>query len=99
MARKDAYITLKDHKETFATKLPCRLINPAKSEMGRVSKSILGRITQNVRGELEISAWKNTSAVVDWFQKIEKKEECTYVAIFEVNRNRNVVRLFDGLLV
>ena len=63
MARKDAYITLKDHKENFATKSPCRLINPAKSEMGRVSKSILERITQNVRGALEINAWKNTSAL------------------------------------
>ena len=63
MARKDAYITLKDHKANCATKLPYRLINPAKSEMGRVSKSILERITQNVRGALEINAWKNTSAL------------------------------------
>ena len=32
-----AYLTLKDHKENFKTKLPCRLINPAKSEIGIVS--------------------------------------------------------------
>ena len=56
MARKDAYITLKDHKENL--KLRCRLINPAKREMGRVNKSILERITQNVRGPLEINEWK-----------------------------------------
>ena len=33
-----AYVTLKDHKQNFKTKLPCRLINPAKSEIGIVSK-------------------------------------------------------------
>ena len=35
MAKKEAFITLKDHKENFASNLPCWLINPAKNEMGR----------------------------------------------------------------
>ena len=38
MAKREASITLKDHKENFKNSLPCRLINPAKSEMGLVSK-------------------------------------------------------------
>ena len=34
------YITLKDRKENFRNNTKCRLINPFKSEIGRVSKKI-----------------------------------------------------------
>ena len=40
-AKQPAFITLKDHKENFQSKKPCRLINPAKSEIGVVSKAFL----------------------------------------------------------
>ena len=35
-AEKEAFITLKDHKEDFRARPSCRLINPAKSEIGIV---------------------------------------------------------------
>ena len=54
-----------------------------KTKKGRVSKSILERTTQNVRGALKINAWKNTLAVIDWFQEIEKKVECTFM-LFDI---------------
>ena len=44
MAKSDAYITLNDHKDNFSSSLPCRLINPAKSEVGMVSKRIMDKI-------------------------------------------------------
>ena len=34
----DAFISLKDHKDNFLSKPKCRLINPAKSEIGKISK-------------------------------------------------------------
>jgi len=34
----DAFITVKDHKESFPGRIECRLINPAKSNIGRISK-------------------------------------------------------------
>lgn len=37
-AEREALLTLKDHKEDFRSKPSCRLINPAKSEIGIVSK-------------------------------------------------------------
>ena len=33
----DAFITVKDHKEQFPSKVQCRLINPAKSNIGKIS--------------------------------------------------------------
>ena len=40
IAPRQAFITLKDHKENFANNPTCRLINPAKSELGIVSKKM-----------------------------------------------------------
>ena len=40
IAERQAFISLKDHKENFANNPTCRLINPTKSEIGRVSKQI-----------------------------------------------------------
>jgi len=47
-AKKDAFITLKDHKSNFANKPTCRLINPTKSEIGKISKEILDRINSTL---------------------------------------------------
>jgi hypothetical protein len=38
MKKREAFISLKDHKENFENNLKCRLINPAKSESGKLSK-------------------------------------------------------------
>ena len=38
-AQRDAFITLKDHKDYFKNHPKCRLINPAKSEIGIISKN------------------------------------------------------------
>ena len=43
-ADRQSFITLKDHKDNFKSSTKCRLIKPAKSEMGKVSKSYLETI-------------------------------------------------------
>ena len=50
---REAFITLKDHKQNFTNKPTCRLINPTKSEIGKISKKILDNINQLVRKKLE----------------------------------------------
>ena len=65
MAKAEAFITLKDHKDNFQNNLSCRLINPAKSEMGRVSKCILDRINCELKQQLDVVLWKNSAAVID----------------------------------
>ena len=47
-AMKEAFITLKDHKENFVNRPTCRLINPSKPEIGRISKQLLEKINQNL---------------------------------------------------
>ena len=47
-AKREAFITLKDHKPNFANNPTCRLITPAKSEIGKISKQILDRINKSI---------------------------------------------------
>ena len=79
LAKSDAFLTLKDHKENFATAWPCRLINPAKPEMGKISKNILDGIVNTLREKTRINLWRNTAAVIDWFRIIEGKEDLTFL--------------------
>ena len=46
--RKGAFITLKDYQPNFKKNLTCRLINPAKSEIGHISKSYLEELVAEV---------------------------------------------------
>ena len=59
---------MKDHKPNFASKIPCRLINPAKSDIGKVSKVILERITATLRTSTSLNQWRSTGEVIDWFK-------------------------------
>ena len=55
------YITLKDHKENFRNNTKCRLINPSKSEVGRVSKKYPNDIIADVSRRTEVNQWRNTA--------------------------------------
>ena len=48
-SRNEAFISLKDHKDNFFNNPKCRLLNSAKSSVGKVSKQILSRIVSNLR--------------------------------------------------
>lgn len=78
-ADKNAFITLKDHKPNFANKPTCRLINPTKSEIGKVSKKILDRINSAIAKKRNFHQWKNTTAVINWFKSIESKQLLSFI--------------------
>ena len=77
--RKEAFITLKDHKDNFASKPTCRLINPATSELGHVSKSMLERIVSDVMSKSSLNQWRNTLVVIDWFKNIRNKTRSSFI--------------------
>ena len=81
IAKTEAFITLKDHKENFQNKLPCRLIVPSKSELGHVSKTHLDKINSDIRHKLKLNQWKNTTDVITWFSKIDQKHECSFIQL------------------
>ena len=73
LAEKTAFVTLKDHKENFQNRPKCRLINPAKSQIGKLSKKILDPINNIIRSHLDLNQWKSTQQVLEWFNEIQHK--------------------------
>ena len=78
-AKREAFITLKDHKPNFANNPTCRLINPSKSELDKVSKQILDGINNIIINKLDLNIWKNTQAVLNWFNNISNKEQYSFI--------------------
>ena len=78
LAQTPAFVTLKDHKGNLRTSHPCWLINPSKSELGRVSKVILENENKNLVKSLNVNQWRNTDSVINWLNTIENKSQCFF---------------------
>ena len=79
LSKREAFITLKDHKDNFENNPKCRLINPSKSELGKVSKKILTKIVTALRSRTNLNSWKNTDSVIKWFENLEDKKNLVFI--------------------
>ena len=79
----NCFFTLKDHKENFQNNPTVRLINPAKKEIGRISKVILDKINSSLIEQLKVNQWKNTQNVIEWFTRIEEKSNQKFI-VFDI---------------
>ena len=75
--KSEAYITLKDHKQNFETKPSCRLINPNKTEIGKISKCILQKINKQIKSKSKLNQWISTQEVLKWFNGVKNKSKCS----------------------
>ena len=73
MAKQECFATIKDHKEDYRTNPKYRLLNPTKSQLGKISKQVLQNINKTLRSELNVNQWQNSSEVIDWFENIQNK--------------------------
>ena len=79
MEETEAYITFKDHKEGFPHKLSFRLINPSKSDIGKISKNLLDKINKILMLNTNVNQWKNTTTAIDWFKNVANKKQCSFI--------------------
>ena len=70
-----AYLLLKDHKDNFDNDPKCRLINPAKTNIGKISKQLLQEINREVREKTGLTQWQSTGEVLNWFKDITHKDK------------------------
>ena len=77
--KQNCFITLKDHKPNFQNNPTVRLLNPAKNELGRISKTILDKIDVNLHNLLHLNQWKNTQGVIGWFKGIDNKQYYKFI--------------------
>ena len=75
----NANFLIKDHKEGFPAKVSVRLINPSKTDIGKVSKQILQEINSNLNLVIKQNQWRSSSSVLDWFGNLEGKKASTFV--------------------
>ena len=79
MQETEVFVTVKDHKEGFPHTLLFRLINPSKSDIGKISKSILDKINKAIVSTTSVNQWKNTADVVKWFKNVPQKRVSSFV--------------------
>ena len=75
------FIMLKDHKTNFRTSTPCWLLNPCKSELGKISKMILETSKKYLVDLLNLNQWKNSDMVINWFCSIKSKSQCAFIQL------------------
>ena len=56
----EAYVTVKDHKERFPDKISCRLRNPSRTDIGKISKQMLDKFTNTILVRNKVNQWENT---------------------------------------
>ena len=83
--KREPFITVKDHKVNFQQNTKCRLINPSKPEIGKISKQITAKINSIIREKTGLKQWKNTDSVIDWFKKIQNKSNPKFIQFDVVN--------------
>ena len=77
------FITLKYHKPIFLNSPKVRLLNPAKNELGTISKSILDGINTSLQSLSKVNQWKNTSKLIEWFKNIGNKQKHKFI-LFDI---------------
>ena len=76
--KQNCFIKLNDHKPNLQNNPTVRLLNPAKNELGRISKTILDKTNVDLHNSLHLYQWKNTQ-VIDWFQGIDNKQHYKFI--------------------
>ena len=65
MAPSNAFITLKEHEANFENNPKCRLINPAKLEIGRISKIFIESANSKICNKSKLLQWRISSSVIN----------------------------------
>ena len=79
MQQNEESITIKDHKKGFSHRVWCSLLNPSKTNLGKISKVLLKKINSVVLSSIKTNQWKNTSSVITWFEKITHKQTSSFL--------------------
>ena len=83
--KRECFITLKDHKDNFQNNPKCRLLNPTKCELGKVSQQILTKKLTIIRRKTNLNQWKNSYSVIEWFKNLKNKKNLSFIVFDVVN--------------
>ena len=81
IATNGAFVKIKDHKPNFQRNTKCRLLNPTKTEIGKISKELLQKINETIRRKTSVNQWRSTSETLKWFKEIEEKQNTKFIQL------------------
>ena len=68
ITERKAFISIKDHKSNFPNKIQCRLINPARNNLGKVAQQIIRSAVKSIKEKSGLNLWMGTNDVLDWYK-------------------------------
>ena len=75
----EAFLSIKDHKVDFPARIRCQLINPAKTDIGRVACRILQEVNSNIREKTGLCQWRSTKNALEWFKNIQDTSRAKFI--------------------
>ena len=81
IAHKNCFLTIKDHKPGFPNIIKCRLLNPTKSNIGKISKQILERINNEIRSKLKLQQWRCTKEPIEWLKALQTDNDQVFLQL------------------
>ena len=82
---RECFVTFKDHKPNFQNNPKCRLLNPTKCEVGKISQQILSKKLNIIRRKTGLNQWKNVYSVIEWYKKLKNKKNLSFIIFDLVN--------------
>ena len=76
---RNAFISLKDHKENFQNNPSCRLLNPRKPFIGKIAMKIIDNAVKTIREKSNLVQWTKTDDVINWFKNIKDKHRLKFI--------------------
>ena len=93
---RQCFITIKDHKLNYINNPTCRLLNPTKSEIGKISKQKLEKIISITRKRSNLNQWKNATYAITWFKNINNKARFSFIQFdIWVNSSRRLMPIIN----
>ena len=79
LTQREAHVTVKDHKTDFSNNTKCRLINPTKSEIGKVSRQILRAKIEIIKKKSQLNLLKDSSDLKTWYTNLRQKHNLSFI--------------------
>ena len=57
----------------------CRLINPSKSDLGKISKIKLESINKEIRQKTKLQQWQSSREVKKWFKQLRSRRRLKFI--------------------
>ena len=68
ITERSAFISIKDHKDNFPNNIQCRLINPARNNLGKVTQTIIRKAVTSIKKSSSLNLWMGTNEVLEWYE-------------------------------